>query len=92
MTVSEVSAVGVPAIFIPLPSAIDDHQTANANYLADAGAAQVLPQKELTAENLARQINKMTEQLETMGKTAKQCARLDATDAVAAVCITEATA
>ncbi len=90
MTVSEVSASGVPAIFIPLPNAIDDHQTANARYLTDAGAGLLLMQKDLNAAMLANQINKVLTQLDVMSKTVKKYARLDATQIVAGVCMTEA--
>jgi len=90
MTVSEVAALGVPAIFIPLPHAIDDHQTANARYLTDAGAGICLMQKDLNAATLAEQITKMLKQLDVMSKTAKQCARLDATEVVAGHCMAEA--
>ncbi|MBN9510526.1 MAG: UDP-N-acetylglucosamine--N-acetylmuramyl-(pentapeptide) pyrophosphoryl-undecaprenol N-acetylglucosamine transferase [Alphaproteobacteria bacterium] len=51
-TVAELAAVGRPAILVPLPSAIDDHQTANAASLADAGAAWVLPQPTFTVTAL----------------------------------------
>ncbi len=90
MTVSEVAAAGVPAIFIPLPNAIDDHQTANARYLADAGAGLILMQKDLNATTLAEHITKIVKQLDVMSKTAKKYARLDATEVVAGVCMTEA--
>lgn len=90
MTVSELSALGVPAILIPLPSAIDDHQTANAHYLTDAHAGLLLMQKELTPQQLAEYITRASQQLPAMGVAAKQCARLDATQAVANVCIAEA--
>ncbi len=90
MTVSEVAAVGIPAIFVPLPSAIDDHQTANANYLTDAGAGILLMQKDLNAENLAEQLTIMLKQLDGMSRAAKQRARLDATEVVASYCVAEA--
>jgi UDP-N-acetylglucosamine--N-acetylmuramyl-(pentapeptide) pyrophosphoryl-undecaprenol N-acetylglucosamine transferase len=90
MTVSEVAAMAVPAIFIPLPAAIDDHQTANARYLTDAGAGQILMQKDLNAKSLAAQITQVLGQLDIMGKAAKKCARLDATEVVANYCIAEA--
>ncbi|MFZ2171968.1 MAG: undecaprenyldiphospho-muramoylpentapeptide beta-N-acetylglucosaminyltransferase [Methylococcaceae bacterium] len=90
MTVSEVAAMAVPAIFIPLPGAIDDHQTANARYLCDAGAGQILIQKNLNAKSLAEQITQILRQLDIMGKAAKKCARLDATEVVAGCCIAEA--
>ncbi|MGZ4978825.1 MAG: glycosyltransferase, partial [Methylobacter sp.] len=90
MTVSEVAAAGVPAIFIPLPSAIDDHQTANARYLTDAGAGLILMQKNLDAATLVEHIKQVLKQLDVMSKTAKRYARLDAADVVAGVCMAEA--
>jgi len=90
MTVSEVAAAGIPAIFIPLPNAIDDHQTANARYLADVGAGLILRQKDLNAATLVEHITKVLKQLDVMSKTAKEYARLDATEVVAGVCMTEA--
>ena len=90
MTVSEVAAAGVPAIFIPLPNAIDDHQTANARYLTDAGAGLLLLQKDLNETTLAEHITKVVKQLDVMSKTVKEYARLDATEIVAGVCIAEA--
>jgi UDP-N-acetylglucosamine--N-acetylmuramyl-(pentapeptide) pyrophosphoryl-undecaprenol N-acetylglucosamine transferase len=89
MTVSEVAAMRLPAILIPLPHAIDDHQMANARYLVDAGAGLILPQKELNAKNLIELITKAQQQLEGMAKAAKQCARLDATESVARFCMDE---
>lgn len=90
MTVSEVAAMGVPAIFIPLPNAIDDHQTANARYLTEAHAGLLLMQKELTAQQLAEKITQIRPQLTAMGHAAQQCARLDATQAVAGHCMAKA--
>ncbi|MGZ8164542.1 MAG: undecaprenyldiphospho-muramoylpentapeptide beta-N-acetylglucosaminyltransferase [Methylobacter sp.] len=90
MTVSEIAAIGIPAIFIPLPHAIDNHQVANARYLTDAGAGVCLLQKELNSKILAQEINRVFKQLDVMGKAAKQCARLDATEVVAGYCIDEA--
>jgi UDP-N-acetylglucosamine--N-acetylmuramyl-(pentapeptide) pyrophosphoryl-undecaprenol N-acetylglucosamine transferase len=91
MTVSEVAAMGLPAIFVPLPSAIDDHQNANARYLSDAGAAVILEQKNLSPNHLAEQIQNVMKQLSTLSDAAKSCARLDATLAVATICIEAAT-
>lgn len=90
MTVSEVAAMGVPAIFIPLPNAIDDHQVANARFLTEIGAGMLLLQQDLNASALAEKINSIRAQLQTMAHLAKQCARLDATDVVADYCMTEA--
>lgn len=53
LTVAEVAATGLAAIMVPYPHAIDDHQTENARYLADAGAAVVIPQDKFTYEGLA---------------------------------------
>jgi UDP-N-acetylglucosamine--N-acetylmuramyl-(pentapeptide) pyrophosphoryl-undecaprenol N-acetylglucosamine transferase len=90
MTISEVAAMGLPAILIPLPNAIDDHQMANARYLLDSGAGFILPQKELNANNLVGLINKTKQQINVMANAAKQCARMDATEFVANICIREA--
>ncbi len=55
-SIAELTAVGRAAILIPLPTATDDHQTKNAEVLARAGAAELLPQKDLTGEVLAGRI------------------------------------
>jgi UDP-N-acetylglucosamine--N-acetylmuramyl-(pentapeptide) pyrophosphoryl-undecaprenol N-acetylglucosamine transferase len=52
LTVSELAAAGVAAMLVPFPFAVDDHQTANARYLSDNGAALLLQQAELSAERL----------------------------------------
>jgi UDP-N-acetylglucosamine--N-acetylmuramyl-(pentapeptide) pyrophosphoryl-undecaprenol N-acetylglucosamine transferase len=90
MTVSEVAAMGIPAIFIPLPGAIDDHQTANAHYLTDAGAGLLLMQNDLNPATLAEHITKALNNLAVMSVAAQHCARLDATAVVADYCIAEA--
>ena len=53
LTVAELCAAGLPAIFVPYPAAVDDHQTANARPMADAGAATIVQESELTPEMLA---------------------------------------
>ncbi len=53
LTVAELSAAGLPAIFVPFPSAVDDHQTANARQMTNAGAAALMPEKDLSDETLA---------------------------------------
>jgi UDP-N-acetylglucosamine--N-acetylmuramyl-(pentapeptide) pyrophosphoryl-undecaprenol N-acetylglucosamine transferase len=55
-TVAEITAAGKPAIFIPLPTAADDHQTRNAAALAQGGAARLLPQSELSGDRLVNEI------------------------------------
>lgn len=52
-TVAEIAAMGLPAIFIPYPHAADDHQVANAEGLASAGAAEIIPEKQLSGHMLA---------------------------------------
>lgn len=55
-TVTEIAAIGAAAVFVPFPAAVDDHQTANARFLVDAGAAWLLPQPELSAQTLAKML------------------------------------
>lgn len=62
MTVSEVAAAGVAALFVPFPHAIDDHQTANARFLSDAQAAWLQPQASLTPQWLAQWLGQRTRQ------------------------------
>jgi UDP-N-acetylglucosamine--N-acetylmuramyl-(pentapeptide) pyrophosphoryl-undecaprenol N-acetylglucosamine transferase len=90
LTVAEVAAAGVAAIFVPLPHAVDDHQTKNARSLVDVQAAHLIPQKELTAESLQTLLQNYQQsptQLIDMGKKAKAFARVDAAQAVAHCCI-----
>jgi UDP-N-acetylglucosamine--N-acetylmuramyl-(pentapeptide) pyrophosphoryl-undecaprenol N-acetylglucosamine transferase len=87
-TVAELAAVGVGAIVVPLPGAIADEQSANARFLVEAGAALMVPQKELTPEALAERIAACTrESLLAMAEAARKVARVDAADRVADACI-----
>jgi len=90
MTVSEVAACGLPAIFVPLLHAIDDHQTENARFLSDAGAALLLPQPELNAETLRNKVEQAMTSLSAMSRAAKSQAKLNATQTVADICEAEA--
>jgi UDP-N-acetylglucosamine--N-acetylmuramyl-(pentapeptide) pyrophosphoryl-undecaprenol N-acetylglucosamine transferase len=88
-TVAEVSAVGIPAIFVPLPSAVDDHQTKNAQSLSDIGGAICLAQKDLSSEVLAKHITELASdksKLSQMSKIVGEVAKLTATQDAAAVC------
>jgi UDP-N-acetylglucosamine--N-acetylmuramyl-(pentapeptide) pyrophosphoryl-undecaprenol N-acetylglucosamine transferase len=58
-TIAELTAAGRPAILVPLPSATDDHQTANAREITKAGGARTIPQPEFTAVELAKQMQKL---------------------------------
>jgi UDP-N-acetylglucosamine--N-acetylmuramyl-(pentapeptide) pyrophosphoryl-undecaprenol N-acetylglucosamine transferase len=87
MTVSEVAAVGVAALFVPFPFAVDDHQTTNAAFLADAGAAHLIQQRDLSAEKLAAWLRDQTrETLAVMAEKARALAKPDATERVGRVC------
>lgn len=87
LTVSELAAVGVASILVPLPGAIADEQTTNARFLSRAGAAILLPQAELTAEGLAALIGGQTRAvLLDIACRAHALGRRDATDRVADIC------
>jgi UDP-N-acetylglucosamine--N-acetylmuramyl-(pentapeptide) pyrophosphoryl-undecaprenol N-acetylglucosamine transferase len=86
LTVAELAAVGVPAILVPFPHAVDDHQTGNARFLTLAGGAFLLPQKDLTPESVALIGNYSRHQLREMAGKARALARPDAARAVAQVC------
>lgn len=69
-TIAELTAAGRPAILVPLPSATDDHQTANAREMARAGGARMIPQDEFTPEALARQIEALAEDPQALANAA----------------------
>ena len=86
-TVTEIAAVGVASILVPLPWAVDDHQTTNARYLADRGAAILIPQAEFTAEKLAQLLQSFArDRLLQMALAARRAAKPDATRAVGDIC------
>ena len=84
LTVTEVATVGLPAVFVPLPHAVDDHQTANAKTLSEHGAAFLMPQKELTAESLSAILAKLDRhQILAMAEKAREFAKPNATQLAA---------
>ena len=86
-TVTELAAVGAAAVFVPFPSAVDDHQTFNARFLVDQGAGWLMPQTELTPERLADFIKTIDRPaLLQRALAAKKMQQLRATDAVVAAC------
>jgi UDP-N-acetylglucosamine--N-acetylmuramyl-(pentapeptide) pyrophosphoryl-undecaprenol N-acetylglucosamine transferase len=92
LTVAELTAAGVASVLVPFPAAVDDHQTMNAKFLADGGAAVLLLQKELTPEVLAALIKGMTRAgLLAMASKARLLAKPDATARVADACVECAT-
>ncbi len=88
-TVTEIAAVGAAAVFVPFPSAVDDHQTTNARFLSDHGAAQLIAQKDLTPEKLAQLLLKSELiVLCSIGQKAKTMQKIHATEAVVQACET----
>ena len=88
LTIAELAAAGVASLLVPFPHAVDDHQTGNARFLADAGAAILLPQKELTPEKLAGLLRELTrDKLAVMAAKARALAKPEATRVVAEACM-----
>jgi UDP-N-acetylglucosamine--N-acetylmuramyl-(pentapeptide) pyrophosphoryl-undecaprenol N-acetylglucosamine transferase len=89
-TVAEITAAGKAAIFVPLPTAADDHQRHNAETLANAGAARLLPQAELSADRLVREIASLLGdrvRLSQMGAAVRQFAHPHAGAEIAALAV-----
>ncbi len=85
-TVAEITAAGRPAIFVPFPRAADDHQRRNAEALAEAGAAVLLPESELTPERLVQTIKALfadRQRLACMAENARKLAHPDAAAEIA---------
>ncbi len=90
LTVAELAAAGVGSILIPFPYAIDDHQTRNAQWLADVGAAYLLPQTELDEQVLGELLGELIQQqkkLLEMAQAARELSRPDAARFVATKCL-----
>ena len=86
-SIFEVAAHGRPAILVPYPHASADHQTANARFMAQAGAAVVIPDRELTPQRLRAEVDALMgdpARLEAMGRASAALARPDAAQRVAA--------
>jgi UDP-N-acetylglucosamine--N-acetylmuramyl-(pentapeptide) pyrophosphoryl-undecaprenol N-acetylglucosamine transferase len=86
MTLSEVAACGIPAILVPYPYAIYDHQVQNARNLVDRGAAEMILDRELNADILAATIGRLTSdesRLKRMSINARSFARLDTAERIA---------
>ena len=90
LTVAEIAVVGLPAIFIPLPHAVDDHQTKNAQDLVNREAAVLIPQKQLNAKKLGDYLQAFSQNRQLLIDMSKQCKKAgiaDATERVAQICI-----
>jgi UDP-N-acetylglucosamine--N-acetylmuramyl-(pentapeptide) pyrophosphoryl-undecaprenol N-acetylglucosamine transferase len=93
LTIAELAAAGVGAVLVPFPFAVDDHQTANARFLAQGGAARVVQQAELTAERLTtilRDVLTDRARLLGMAEAARGLAKIEAAERVARVCLEQA--
>jgi UDP-N-acetylglucosamine--N-acetylmuramyl-(pentapeptide) pyrophosphoryl-undecaprenol N-acetylglucosamine transferase len=87
LTVAELATAGVASILVPFPYAVDDHQTGNARFLSDKGAAILLPQDELEPRKLAAVLEEMTrEKAMNMAVVARGLAQPAAVQRVAQVC------
>jgi len=92
LTISEIAAVGLGAILVPYPSAVDDHQTLNACFLVNAGAAVLMPQAGLNAQVLATELAAWVRDRQRVAErafNARSLARPDATSELAGVCIAQ---
>src|SRR4051812_47947871 len=90
LTISELAAAGVGAILVPFPAAVDDHQTHNAKYLVSEGAAFLIPDREMTAERLADELQKLCAgrgKLLAMADRARLLARPRAAEELAESCL-----
>ena len=88
LTISELAAVGVAAVLVPFPAAVDDHQTVNAQFLVREGAAVLIADRDLTAERLAAELKVLCQRgkLLAMAERARLVAKPRAAEELAAVC------
>ena len=90
LTVAELAAAGVASILVPYPHAVDDHQTHNAMLLANAGAAEIIADSELSPSLLEDKIcglNSDRERLVTMSNAAKEVAKIGTAKQIADICL-----
>ncbi len=86
-TVAEIAAVGVAAVFVPFPAAVDDHQTNNALFLVSQGAGWLVKQPDLTADRLARMLLKADRPtLMAAAVAARKMAKLEASERIVESC------
>jgi UDP-N-acetylglucosamine--N-acetylmuramyl-(pentapeptide) pyrophosphoryl-undecaprenol N-acetylglucosamine transferase len=90
LTISELAAAGVAAVLVPFPNAVDDHQAYNAQYLVREGAAVLISDRELTAERLATELQRLCAgrgKLLAMAERARLLAKPRAAAELAASCL-----
>ena len=86
-TVTEIAAVGAPALFVPFPFAVDDHQTTNAQFLTATGGGWLVQQRDMTPQSLADMLAGLTrEELVRRAEAAKQRQKTGATEVIVAAC------
>ena len=93
LTVAELCAVGLPALFVPFPGAVDDHQTANARPMADAGAAVIIDESMLSPAVLAEQLRDWLtsrEALRERAEIARTLAKPSALSRITELCLQQA--
>ena len=93
LTVAELCAAGLPALFVPYPAAVDDHQTANARPMAEAGAAFIIQESELTPARLANLLRDWLQSRETLlvrAEKARSLAKPDALNRITEHCLLQA--
>lgn len=90
LTLSELAAAGLGSLLVPFPHAVDDHQTQNAHWLVQAGAAKLLPQQDLTAQLLAATVLPFAEnriRALDLAQAARSQAQIAATQTIAQGCL-----
>jgi UDP-N-acetylglucosamine--N-acetylmuramyl-(pentapeptide) pyrophosphoryl-undecaprenol N-acetylglucosamine transferase len=90
LTVSEIAAAGLPAVFVPFPFAVDDHQVGSARYLSNAGAARLVLQRDLTPARLADELSALLSDPArrlAMADAGRAKARIDAAERIADACL-----
>ena len=93
LTVAELCAVGLPAVFVPYPSAVDDHQTANARPMTEAGAATIIQESELSDDSLAAVLRnwlRSREDLCARAENARELAQPLALERITELCLQQA--
>jgi UDP-N-acetylglucosamine--N-acetylmuramyl-(pentapeptide) pyrophosphoryl-undecaprenol N-acetylglucosamine transferase len=94
LTIAELAAAGVPAILVPFPAAVDDHQTRNAEFVVEEGAAVLLPESALTPISLAGALRELLAagrpHLTKMAQAARGAAITDADQRLADACVAAA--
>jgi UDP-N-acetylglucosamine--N-acetylmuramyl-(pentapeptide) pyrophosphoryl-undecaprenol N-acetylglucosamine transferase len=90
LTLAELTAVGLGAVLVPFPHAVDDHQTRNAEALVAAGAAELIQERDLDVQALAQRIEALLEnrgKLIAMAQAARTLAKPDAAQVIARACM-----